>query len=102
MGEAAASRGARDTTDGAAMPLYTYACRDHGEFSDWGRMSESDAPHPCPACSEPARRALARPAIGGRGGEDAGDMACGMGACGVEPGGAMGGGCGCGAGGCAH
>lgn len=49
------------------MPLYTYRCTRHGEFSAWGSMSESDAPQPCPACAEPAGRALARPAIGGRG-----------------------------------
>lgn len=84
------------------MPLYTYTCRDHGEFSAWGKMAESDSPQPCPACAEPAPRALARPAIAG--GRDTPAMnACGMGGCegasaGSAP--AMGGHC-CGAG-CVH
>jgi putative FmdB family regulatory protein len=62
------------------MPLYTYTCDGHGEFAAWATMSESDAPRPCPGCEEPAPRALARPAVGGRagGGEEA---ACGTGAC---------------------
>jgi putative FmdB family regulatory protein len=47
------------------MPLYTYQCDRHGEFSAWGRMSESEAPQPCPTCTEPAPRALAHPAVGG-------------------------------------
>lgn len=45
------------------MPLYTYACADHGEFTAWGRLATSDAPEPCPSCAEPAPRALARPAV---------------------------------------
>jgi putative FmdB family regulatory protein len=87
------------------MPLYTYACGDHGQFSAWGRMSESDAPQPCPSCREPAERALARPAIGGRSGDGDGMAAsyggCGEGACagGAAP--MMGGGC-CGGGACVH
>ena len=84
------------------MPLYTYACGDHGQFSAWGRMSESDAPQPCPSCREPAGRTLARPAIGGRsgGGDDTG---CGEGACaaGESPMMAGGGAC-CGGGACVH
>ena len=36
------------------MPLYTYRCHEHGEFSAWGKMSESEAPQPCPDCAEPA------------------------------------------------
>lgn len=51
------------------MPLYTYQCDHHGEFSAWGRMSESDAPQPCPTCTEPAPRALAHPSVGGAVGE---------------------------------
>jgi putative FmdB family regulatory protein len=47
------------------MPLYTYACDQHGEFSAWGKMSESDRPQPCPDCAEPAPRALAHPAVAG-------------------------------------
>lgn len=59
------------------MPLYTYACDDHGEFSAWGKLATSDEPQPCPSCAAPAARALARPAIGGRGGEDGGFDGCG-------------------------
>jgi putative FmdB family regulatory protein len=83
------------------MPLYTYTCRDHGEFAAWGKMSESDAPRPCPSCAAPAPRALAHPAVGGRAGEEgwsAGGSGEGMGA-GDGP--AMGGGHVCGAG-CMH
>ena len=82
------------------MPLYTYTCHDHGEFSDWNSMSESERAKPCPSCQEPAPRALARPAIGGRSGDEgafSGD-ACGMGACDTPM---MGGGC-CGGGACVH
>jgi putative FmdB family regulatory protein len=61
------------------MPLYTYQCEHHGEFSAWGRMSESEAPSPCPSCAEPAPRALAHPAVGGR--ADAGLPPCGDLAC---------------------
>ncbi len=61
------------------MPLYTYQCEQHGEFAAWGTMSESDAPQPCPSCTEPAPRALARPAVGG--GEAREALACGDGAC---------------------
>lgn len=70
------------------MPLYTYACAEHGEFSAWNSMSRSDAPQPCPTCAAAAPRALARPAtLGGResGGSPAGDMAaCGSGMCASE------------------
>ena len=45
------------------MPLYTYACDQHGEFSAWGTMSDSDQPQACPECTEPAPRALAHPAV---------------------------------------
>lgn len=86
------------------MPLYTYTCQDHGEFSAWGKMAESDNPQPCPTCAELAPRALARPAIAG--GRDVASAmgACGMGACGESmgagPAPAMGGCCGGGA--CVH
>ncbi len=83
------------------MPLYTYTCHDHGEFSEWNSMSESEQAKPCPSCQEPAPRALARPAIGGRSGDEGafgGDGACGMGACETPM---MGGGC-CGGGACVH
>ena len=61
------------------MPLYTYTCDSHGQFQAWGQMSESEAPQPCLTCEEPAPRALARPAIGGRSSEA--EIGCGMGAC---------------------
>ncbi|MEK0084532.1 zinc ribbon domain-containing protein [Benzoatithermus flavus] len=83
------------------MPLYTYHCDQHGEFSAWGKMSESDAPQPCPTCAEPAPRALARPAIGGRS-DDGGasfEGGCGEGACASER--PSFGGC-CGGGACMH
>lgn len=82
------------------MPLYTYTCHDHGEFSDWNSMSQSERAKPCPSCQEPAPRALARPAIGGRSGDEGafGGDACGMGACETPM---MGGGC-CGGGACVH
>ena len=64
------------------MPLYTYACSHHGEFSAWGRMSESDASQPCPTCTEPAPRALAHPSLGGRSGSE--PASCGTGACAAE------------------
>lgn len=87
------------------MALYTYSCDEHGEFSAWARMSESDAPRPCPSCEEPAPRALARPAVGGRsGGEESayGMGGCGQGMCASDGPSAMsGGGC-CGGGACAH
>jgi putative FmdB family regulatory protein len=48
------------------MPLYTYACDDHGEFAAWAQMSSSDQPQPCPSCATPAKRALAHPSIAGK------------------------------------
>ncbi|HMR32972.1 MAG TPA: zinc ribbon domain-containing protein [Geminicoccaceae bacterium] len=82
------------------MPLYTYACDHHGEFSAWGKLATSDEPQPCPSCATPAPRALARPAIGGRGGEDGGFEGCGAGDCCTAPSPAAGGHV-CGAG-CVH
>jgi putative FmdB family regulatory protein len=82
------------------MPLYTYTCDQHGEFSAWTGMAESDVPQPCPSCTEPAPRALARPALGGRSeGSDLGG-GCGQGMCAAEapP---MASGC-CGGGACVH
>jgi putative FmdB family regulatory protein len=88
------------------MPLYTYTCATHGEFEAWGKMSESDAPMPCPTCSAASPRALARPMIakgaGEAGGSDdvgCGMEGCGMGACGMD--GGSDGGHVCGAG-CVH
>jgi putative FmdB family regulatory protein len=82
------------------MPLYTYACDSHGEFAAWGTLATSDAPQPCPACAEPAKRALAHPAIGGRGTDESAMGACDMGDCGAGEAPAVGGHV-CGAG-CAH
>lgn len=76
------------------MPLYTYTCDDHGSFTEWASMSESDAPCACPSCAAPAPRALARPALGGRtdGAAEGADAA--------RP--ASFGGCGCSAASCMH
>ncbi|MCL6607713.1 MAG: zinc ribbon domain-containing protein [Geminicoccaceae bacterium] len=90
------------------MPLYTYTCSTHGEFKAWGKMSESDAPMPCPTCSTVSPRALAKPMVAKSGeagaevagGEGCGLEGCGMGACASE-GGGFGGGHVCGAG-CVH
>jgi putative FmdB family regulatory protein len=89
------------TTRTEAMPLYTYHCDHHGEFSAWGRMSESDAPQPCPSCTEPAPRALAHPAIGGAQAREADAAACGNGLCATDAAPMAGGGC-CGGGACIH
>jgi putative FmdB family regulatory protein len=71
------------------MPLYTYTCDRHGEFAAWGKMSESDAPQPCPSCDVPAPRALARPAVATRAADGPACNAypgCGEGMCGApEP-----------------
>jgi putative FmdB family regulatory protein len=64
------------------MPLYTYLCSDHGEFSAWGRLATSDAPEACPTCAEPSPRALARPNVS-TGGEAQAAGECGMGGCGM-------------------
>lgn len=83
------------------MPLYTYTCDDHGQFATWATMAESEAPQTCPTCATPAPRALARPAVGGRGeagGYDVGG--CGDGMCAAD-GPSLGGGC-CGGGACVH
>jgi putative FmdB family regulatory protein len=81
------------------MPLYTYQCRDHGEFSAWAQMASSDQPQPCPSCATPAERALARPMIAGKGADNAADLGCGSGACAAPPPGPGGHVCGAG---CAH
>ncbi len=87
------------------MPLYTYTCTTHGEFKAWAKMSESDAPAPCPTCATVSPRALARPMIakgaaesGGSSEAGCGLEGCGMGTCGLDGGGD---GHVCGAG-CAH
>jgi putative FmdB family regulatory protein len=65
------------------MPLYTYTCREHGEFSGWGQMATSEQPQSCPTCAAPAPRALAHPAVGGRSEAAglAGGDGCGQGMC---------------------
>ena len=84
------------------MPLYTYTCDRHGEFSAWGKMAESDAPQPCPTCTQPAPRALAHPALGGR--SESGDFGdgCGQGMCAAGDAPSFGGGGCCGGGACVH
>lgn len=83
------------------MPLYTYACQDHGEFSAWSRMAESDAPQPCPSCTGPAQRALARPALGGRASGEAAINGAGDASGCMAEAPSLGGAC-CGGGACMH
>ncbi len=45
------------------MPLYDYACSDCGPFRDWQPMSAGTVPVDCPACGEPAPRAITSPFI---------------------------------------
>lgn len=45
------------------MPLYDYACCDCGSFREWQSMSASAMPVECPACGEPAPRAITAPFI---------------------------------------
>jgi putative FmdB family regulatory protein len=79
------------------MPLYTYTCQEHGEFSGWGQMTTSEQPQACPACAAPSPRALARPAVGGHATGDGGSSSHGQAAgAGPSPMGHV-----CGAG-CAH
>jgi putative FmdB family regulatory protein len=53
------------------MPTYDYDCKSCGSFSENRPMAEFALPQPCPACSEPAPRALTSPAIGGASAEPA-------------------------------
>ena len=46
------------------MPLYNYECQQHGTFSDWRNMSESENPAPCPICGDLARRSVSAPYLG--------------------------------------
>ena len=45
------------------MPLYDYTCSDCGPFRDWQSMNAAAAPVDCPACGDPAPRAIAAPFI---------------------------------------
>ncbi|MEJ0015268.1 MAG: zinc ribbon domain-containing protein [Acetobacteraceae bacterium] len=47
------------------MPNYDYDCGRCGAFSESHPMAEFALPQPCPACGDPAPRALTSPAIGG-------------------------------------
>jgi putative FmdB family regulatory protein len=47
------------------MPTYDYDCGRCGPFSESYPMAEFAQPQPCPACGDPAPRALTSPAIGG-------------------------------------
>jgi putative FmdB family regulatory protein len=47
------------------MPTYDYDCGRCGQFSESHSIAEFDLPQPCPACGDPAPRALTLPAIGG-------------------------------------
>lgn len=43
------------------MPMYNYACETCGEFAEWRRMSLCGDPVDCPACGNPAPRAVSAP-----------------------------------------
>lgn len=45
------------------MPLYSYACPQHGQFSEIIPMAESSLPQLCPTCSTASPRQLSRPRI---------------------------------------
>jgi putative FmdB family regulatory protein len=47
------------------MPTYDYDCERCGAFTEARPLAEFDRPQPCPACGDPAPRALTSPAIGG-------------------------------------
>ena len=43
------------------MPSYEYTCAECGGFEASRPVAEASAPHDCPACEQPAARALASP-----------------------------------------
>ena len=45
------------------MPLYEYHCDVCGEFSAWGKMSESSAPAQCPDCNAYGDRIISAPRL---------------------------------------
>ena len=45
------------------MPLYEYACADHGEFELARSMQESAQGAPCPWCQQTAPRILSAPTL---------------------------------------
>lgn len=45
------------------MPLYDYRCPDCGDFSDFGRIAQSSAPHACPTCGTEAPRVISAPRL---------------------------------------
>jgi putative FmdB family regulatory protein len=53
------------------MPNYDYDCGRCGPFRESHPMAEFELPQSCPACGDPAPRALTSPAIGGGSGEPA-------------------------------
>ena len=38
------------------MPLYDFACPEHGQFEEFARMSECETPQACPTCGAPSPR----------------------------------------------
>ena len=40
------------------MPLYDYACAEHGGFGAMRPMAERNAAQPCPRCAAPSARVL--------------------------------------------
>lgn len=45
------------------MPLYDYHCDSCGEFTAWGKMSESDHPAACPECGAASPRMISAPRL---------------------------------------
>jgi putative FmdB family regulatory protein len=46
------------------MPLYTYECAKHGEFSEWASLDAFDKACPCPACGKLATRTVSAAYLG--------------------------------------
>ncbi|WP_026280332.1 FmdB family zinc ribbon protein [Thioalkalivibrio sp. ALE31] len=45
------------------MPLYDYRCPNCGDFTEFGRMTESSSPQCCPECGTEAPRLISAPRL---------------------------------------
>ena len=45
------------------MPIYVYACPDHGPFEEYHPMAESSRPRPCLVCGRRSSRQLMVPRV---------------------------------------
>jgi putative FmdB family regulatory protein len=45
------------------MPLYAYACQQHGEFESFRPIADRAQPAPCPTCSRAAARVISAPQV---------------------------------------